>query len=106
MPRGGPRPGGGRPKNGSKEDVSRVPSDIRLVAKKLRMTPLEYMLAVMNSDEADDARRDRMAQAAAPYVHARADTEKPGKKERQTEAAKTAGDRSDWGEDLNIGRAN
>ncbi|RFC66583.1 hypothetical protein DYI37_03195 [Fulvimarina endophytica] len=33
------------------------------------MTPLEYMLKVMRSEAADGERRDRMAIAAAPYVH-------------------------------------
>ena len=33
------------------------------------MSPLDYMLAVMRDETADSARRDRMAQAAAPFVH-------------------------------------
>jgi hypothetical protein len=57
MPRGGFRPGAGRPK-GSK-------------TARPGVAPLEYMLAVMNDVAADDARRDRMAIAAAPFVHAR-----------------------------------
>ena len=47
-----------------------------------RMSPLDYMLSVMNDPEVDDARRDRMAIAAAPYVHVRAADAKPGKKEK------------------------
>jgi hypothetical protein len=34
-------------------------------------TPLEYMMRVMADKTADTERRDRMAIAAAPYVHAR-----------------------------------
>jgi hypothetical protein len=34
-------------------------------------TPLEYMLRVMRDPSADDARRDTMAKAALPYIHAR-----------------------------------
>lgn len=34
-------------------------------------TPLEYMLRVMRDSNADDARRDAMAKAALPYMHAR-----------------------------------
>jgi hypothetical protein len=34
-------------------------------------TPLEYMLRVMRDPSADDARRDAMAKAALPYLHAR-----------------------------------
>lgn len=33
------------------------------------VTPLDYMLKVMRDEDADDARRDDMAKAAAPYVH-------------------------------------
>ncbi len=35
------------------------------------LTPLDYMLGVMRDTGADKDRRDRMAQAAAPYLHAR-----------------------------------
>jgi phage terminase small subunit len=38
----------------------------------MKMSPLEYMLSVMNDRTAEATRRDRMAQAAAPFVHARA----------------------------------
>lgn len=34
-------------------------------------TPLQYMLRVMRDDTQDAARRDDMARAAAPYVHAK-----------------------------------
>jgi hypothetical protein len=34
-------------------------------------TPLEYMLRVMRDPSADDARRDAMAKAVLPYIHAR-----------------------------------
>ncbi|OWJ71386.1 hypothetical protein CDV50_10290 [Haematobacter massiliensis] len=54
------------------------------------MTPLEYMLGVMNDGDADDARRDRMAMAAAPFVHARASDVAPGKKEQRKETAQQA----------------
>lgn len=53
------------------------------------MTPLDYMLTVMRNPEADQARRDRMAMAAAPFIHG-----KPGeqskKAERQENAEKAA----------------
>ena len=32
-------------------------------------SPLEYMLRVMRDGQADQKRRDAMAQAAAPFVH-------------------------------------
>ena len=37
-------------------------------------SPLEYMLEVMRDPEADPARRDTMAKAAAPYAHSRLGT--------------------------------
>jgi hypothetical protein len=40
-------------------------------AKQDGETPLEYMLRVMRNPEEEDRRRDTMAVAAAPYIHAR-----------------------------------
>lgn len=34
-------------------------------------TPLEYMIRVMRDEESEQSRRDDMAKAAAPYLHAR-----------------------------------
>ena len=61
-----------------------------------RMSPLDYMLSVMNDSGVDDARRDRMAIAAAPYVHIRAADAKPGKKEAAEQAARTAERGTSW----------
>ena len=102
MPRGGARPGAGRPKGsgknaspkGSKQEAQRE-------AKRLNMTPLEYMQSVFNDPQADPQRRDKMAQAAAPYVHPRA--EPKGKKAERDDQAKTAGQDSEWGGDLHPG---
>lgn len=53
------------------------------------VTPLEYMLFVMNDTTADMARRDRMAIAAAPFCHPRfADTAEVGKKAQARERAR------------------
>ncbi len=45
----------------------------QLLDEKARegITPLDYMLQVMRDHKADPARRDEMARAAAPYLHAR-----------------------------------
>jgi hypothetical protein len=40
------------------------------------LVPLEYMLSVMRDESAAPERRDDMAKAAAPYVHARLHTTK------------------------------
>ena len=62
------------------------------VAEAEKLSPLEYMLRVMNDpNEPDIARRDRLAIACAPYVHPRAgeiEGKKEGKEERAVEAAR------------------
>ena len=69
MPRGGRRPGAGRPK-GSKNKKTKtkgIPQEVRNETTDYNeqtgenLTPLEYMLKIMNDDGADADRRDRMA---------------------------------------------
>lgn len=93
MARGGSRPGAGRPrKEAGKAPAIKSEADAHKPRKSLGgLTPLEYMLGLMNDELVEDARRDRMAMAAAPYVHAKAADAAPGKKEqRQEEAEKVA----------------
>lgn len=80
-------PRGTRKRSGKKKDV---PQDIKDKAAAANMTPLEYMLKVMNDPAEDKEMRARMAIAAAPFVHARA-TEGKGKKQDREEKAKAAG---------------
>jgi hypothetical protein len=54
------------------------------------LTPLDYMLKVMNDPNEDNELRARMATAAAPYCHARKG-EGAGKKEEKSDRAKSAG---------------
>lgn len=104
MARGGVRPGAGRPKTVPATDAAAW-SEARSVALAENLTPLAYMLKVMNDPGNDPARRDRMAQAAAPYVHPRA--EAGGKKAVAAEEARVAGAGTDWGDDLQMNiRAN
>src|SRR5690554_2149430 len=103
MARGGYRPGAGRPKGARSVKESApgpLPADIKTAARKSKLSPLDYMLAVMNDDEAEAARRDRMAIAAAPCVPARPGDRPQGKKEAAQEAAQTAGAGTEWGDDL------
>lgn len=87
MPRGGYRSGSGRPQNPKKnEGLEESPPE----NSSENLTPLEYMLSVMNSPAEDKARRDRMAVAAAPYVHARAADAEGGKKEKRQAVADDA----------------
>jgi hypothetical protein len=92
MARGGARPGSGPAKGakyGKRDEMK--PAVVKREARAEGMTPLEYMLDVMNDDSADAARRDRMAQAAAPYVHGRvADTAKGKKEQAQEDAGEIA----------------
>ena len=93
--RGGYRPGAG---GGSSGKV--FPHDIVQDANSAKMQPLEYMLAVMNDRTADANRRDRMAIAAAPYVHGRVAENLLTKKKREAAAATVAGAGTPWGSDL------
>jgi hypothetical protein len=83
MPRGGLRPGAGRPPKGAE------PKKVKQAAKAApegALDPLAYMLSVMNDSAADDARRDRMAIAAAVYVHGKPSDESKGVKKTKQEA--------------------
>ncbi len=86
MPRGGFRPGAGRPKGTSKGGLER---EIRREAAAAQLSPLDYMLQVINDPTVDSERRDRVAMAAAPYVHPRKEAVGAGKKEEKEAAAKT-----------------
>jgi hypothetical protein len=67
MPSGGKREGAGR-KLGSLTKRTREIAEGALASGE---TPLEYMLRTMTDPSVDDGRRDEMARAAAPFVHAR-----------------------------------
>lgn len=94
MARGGYRPGAGRPRKADRTPAP--PKRERTATPALVQTPLDYMLGVMNDPGADDARRDRMAIAAAPYLHGRGSDRRPGKKEEAQAAAQTAEQGTAW----------
>jgi hypothetical protein len=64
--------------------------DEKVKAAAENLTPLDYMLKVMNDPAAEKERRDRMAIAAAPFVHTRPGEGK-GKKDEKEERARAAG---------------
>jgi hypothetical protein len=65
-----------------------------------KLSPLDYLLHVINDRTASDSRRDRAAIAAAQYVHARP---QPIAKKAQREAeAATAGQGTEWAGDLDL----
>lgn len=90
MARGGYRPGAGRPK----KEAGETERAVREAASRVGgddVTPLEFLLSVVNDAGADFADRMRAAVAAAPYVHARAEVTAGGKKEqKQAEAERVA----------------
>lgn len=83
--RGGARPGAGRKKGEVSKARLAVQERAKLAATE-GTTPLEYMLNILRDPTTDQKRKDAMAIAAAPYVHARlAATELSGKVEMSHE---------------------
>lgn len=66
-PRGGYRPGAGRPK-GAINKVSKEERERHAAEGEL---PLDYMLRIMRDARMPKARRDEMAKAAAPFLHSK-----------------------------------
>ncbi len=97
MPKGGYKHGGGRPL-GSVAKVRELTEEGLKSEQGRRkgMTPLEYMLDVMGDSAVDPIRRDRMAVAAAPYVHPKADLVAHGKKQAAEEEARTNDLGTEW----------
>lgn len=94
MPRGGARLGAGRPRKCPERKAERLTkAEVKVAAAARGQTPLEFMLAVMNDLSEDMKLRAQMAQAAAPYVHAKPGEEKKGKKEEAQEKANAIGRR-------------
>lgn len=88
MPRGGFRVGAGRPKGSKKNRTTTKATKTITGPGAGNLTPLAYMLQVMNDESEDPDMRARMAIAAAPYVHPKAGE---GKKQDRADRAKKAG---------------
>lgn len=74
------------------KDSDKVPlreKDVEAQAVLENLTPLEYMLKIMNNPIEEPERRDKMANWAAKYVHP-VGSDKKGKKEEQEDRAKKA----------------
>jgi len=78
---------------------ARLSQPVLTEAQRRGLSPLEYLLAIVRDDSIDAARRDRAAQAALPYCHARL-AEKTKKAVDAEAAAAAAEDASEWGGDL------
>lgn len=92
MARGGYRPGAGRPRGTGKANGG-APSATASSdgSEGETRSPLEYMLSVMSDPRAEKSRRDRMAIAAAPFVHSRAAEADTGKTAKRAARAKEIG---------------
>lgn len=103
MPRGGWRPGAGRKPGASSKPKEKKQRVAETVDKELPVidhdnlppplpdnpiTPLDYMLRVLNDPKSPRALKEKMAALAAPYVHPRVG--KSGKKQDRQSAAKEA----------------
>jgi hypothetical protein len=60
-----------RPRDAARRAAREAVNQAVIAAVELHQTPLEYMLAVFRDPTVDERRRDMMAMAAAPYVHAK-----------------------------------
>jgi len=69
MPRGGKRPGAGRPKGSTNKQRFESPEQREHYAHV--QSPLDHLLATMRDPAASWTRRDRAARAAAPYCHSK-----------------------------------
>jgi hypothetical protein len=58
-------------KTGGRKKGSKNKRTLAGDAAKAGKLPLDYMLDLMRDESVDDLRRDDMAKAAAPYLHAR-----------------------------------
>jgi hypothetical protein len=96
MPRGGARPGAGRKKGGKNERKLEAPSPEG-------ETALQYLHRLMRDPNIDPIRRDWAAKMAVRFEQraaAAAAAGQPGKKAAAEQAAQTAGQGSEWGDDL------
>ena len=81
MARGGARRGAGRPKKTTEQaELELLQKRERLLALGDGLSPLAYMLRVLRNPNTPQARRDKMAIAAAPYCHPRLATHEIGGK--------------------------
>jgi hypothetical protein len=75
MPRGGRRPGAGRPKGVANKRTRKLTEGtaeaVALTEASGGVTPLAHLLAVLRDPESSPARKDSAAATAAPYIHPR-----------------------------------
>ncbi len=72
-PKGLPKTGGRKRGSLNRRTITQQEQSktVAQAAKEAGLTPLDYMLKVMRDPETPPQRRDDMAKACAPYMHAR-----------------------------------
>lgn len=97
MPRGGARPGAGRPKKSKSaspavrkvvRDLKRKPSKAAGKAAEVHKTALEFAMAMINDPNVEMDDKVRLAIAAMPFQHPKLEGKTAGKKEERADAAK------------------
>src|SRR3990172_2762861 len=73
------------------QPTSLAPNDIANAAAAVNLTPLDYLLSVMNNPTEDQNIRIRVAGMIAPFIHPKPG-ERTGKKDEKEERAKSAGE--------------
>lgn len=71
------------------QPTSLAPADIANAAAAVNLTPLDYLLSVMNNPTEDQNIRIRVAGMIAPFIHPKPG-ERTGKKDEKEEKAQTA----------------
>lgn len=94
MPRGGYRPGAGRPKgltkaNSEERAAEKVLAEAKPGSKKHK-SALAFAMDVINDAEAPLDAKIRLAIAAMPFQHPKLEASAMGKKEQREEAARKA----------------
>ena len=90
MPRGGARPGAGRPKgSGSSKGICSVVGALRAgdIGSRRFETALEFAMSVINDSASDMNDKIRLAIAAMPFQHPKLAEHPAGKKEEAAAAA-------------------
>lgn len=102
MPRGGARPGAGRPRGSSKATkeersavktlnrAARDPERAQAKPTQRFTNALDFVMDTLNDPAADMDAKVRLAVAALPFQHAKVESAAPGKKEQREQAAQVA----------------
>lgn len=86
MPRGGARPGAGRPRKSAAAD-QKPPEDVRPPVPEATRDPLQFLLDVMQGKVKPSTDQLRAGIAAAQYVHSKAQEGKRAQAQKEATAA-------------------